>query len=88
MFLIKRIITVISVILGGSLGLIFVAFLNWAFSLSLSFTYIFFIGVIGGAVTGVFASYLITVYLMRKAKRFVVSKLLGLNGRLSTMRSI
>ena len=88
MFVIKRIVTVVSAILGGALGVIIVAFLNWAFSLSLTAANLFFYGVAGGAVAGVLGSYLVTIYLMRKAKRFVATKLMGLHDRMSAMRRV
>ena len=88
MFLFKRIITLISVILGGASGIIFLGFINWAFSLSLTFGHVFFYGVIGGAVAGVFTSYLVTVYLMKKAKRFVQNKLSGIASHFNTMRRV
>jgi hypothetical protein len=88
MFVIKRIVTVVSAVFGGALGLIIVAFLNWAFSLSLTAANLFLYGVGGGVVTGVLGSYLLTVYLMKKARRFLTDKFMGLNSRMSTLRRV
>lgn len=88
MFLLKRIVTVVSAVFGGALGLIIVAFCNWAFTLSMTAGHVFFYGAIGGALLGILASYLLTIYLMKKAKRFVAQKLMGLSGRLSNLRRV
>ncbi len=88
MFKIKKIITVIAAIMGSSIGLLFMAFINWAFSLSLTFTNVFFIGVIGGAVLGVLGTYLLTIYLMNKAKRFVQNKFMNTGNRLTISKRV
>ena len=71
MFFIKRIITIVSAILGASFGLILLSFINWAFSLSITFSYVFIAGVGFGAIGGVLTAYLLTRYLMNKARKFV-----------------
>lgn len=88
MFLLKRIIIILSATIGGSLGIILLALVNWAFSLSLTFSHVFVYGIISGAATGVVSSYMLTVYLMKKAKRFVEAKFGGLASRSGIVRTI
>lgn len=88
MFLVKRIITILSGFIGGALGIIFLAFINWVFSLSITQGQVFVYGVVGGAVLGIVTSYLITIYLVRKAKRFVQGKFGGDSNRLTILKRV
>ncbi len=88
MFFIKRIITIVSAILGASLGLILLSFINWAFSLSITFSHVFIAGVGFGAVGGVLTAYLLTRYLMNKARKFIEDRNSKMSARFTTLRSI
>lgn len=88
MFLIKRLVTFISATLGASLGIIISALANWALNLHASYSHVFLYGVFFGALGGVAAAYLLTIYLMRRAKKFVKRKVDEYSGRFTTLRSI
>jgi|GEM_PF-3083208 len=75
MFLIKRVVTIISAILGASMGIILLGLINWVFNLSISFGNLFIFGIIGGAFAGIAAAYLLTLYLMKRAKKFLREKI-------------
>jgi hypothetical protein len=49
---------------------------------------VFLYGLFGGAVLGILTSYLITMYLVRKAKRFVQDKFGGGGNRLTILKSV
>ena len=87
MFLIKRIVTIISATLGASLGLLVAAFANWALNLHATFSHVFLYGTFLGAIGGVGAAYMLTIYLMKKAKKFVKAKVEQYSQRF-TLRSI
>ncbi len=88
MFFIKRLVTFISATLGASLGIIVSAFVNWTLNLHTSFSHVFLYGVFFGALSGVAVAYLLTIYLMRKAKKFVKRKVDEYSGRFTTLRRI
>ena len=88
MFLIKRIVTIIAATLGASMGIILAAFANWAFNIQASFSHVFLYGVFFGGLGGIAAAYLLTIYLMRKAKKFVKGKVDQYSARFTTLRGI
>ena len=88
MFLIKRIVTIIAATLGASMGIILAAFSNWALNIQASFTHVFLYGVFFGGLGGIAAAYLLTIYLMRKAKKFVKGKVDQYSARFTTLRSV
>ena len=88
MFLIKRIVTIIAATLGASMGIILAAFANWAFNLQASFSHVFLYGVFLGGLGGIAAAYLLTIYLMKKAKKFVKGKVDQYSSRFTALRSI
>lgn len=88
MILIKRIIVIISSILGASLGMILLALINAAFHFNLSFSQVSVYGIFGGILLGIAAGYYIVYLIIKKARRFLNNKLGGALGRFEFLRRI
>jgi hypothetical protein len=85
---ITRILTTITSVLGAFVGIISLGLINVAFSLHLSFANVFLYGLVGGILFGVVAGYLAMYYIMRKARRFIFSKLGAGLSQLSFLRRL
>ena len=88
MFLIKRIIIIVSSVLGACAGLILLALINAAFHFNLTFSQVSLFGILGGIVMGIVAGYYIIYLVVRRAKRFINNKLAGAAGRFGFLKRI
>lgn len=88
MFIIKRIIVVISSILGACVGMILLSLINAAFHFNLTFSQVSLFGIIGGIVMGIVAGYYIMYLIVKRAKRFINNKLAGAAGRFGFLKRI
>lgn len=88
MFLIKRIIVIVSSILGACAGLALLALMNAAFHFDLTFSQVSLFGILGGIVMGIVSGYYIIYLIVRRAKRFINNKLAGAAGRFGFLKRI
>lgn len=88
MFIIKRIIITISAILGASAGMTLLALMNAAFHFNLSFSQVSIYGIAGGILLGIGAGYFLVYLFVKKARRFIISRLAGTLGRFGFLRRI
>jgi uncharacterized protein YacL len=88
MFLIKRIIVVISSILGACLGIVLLALMNATFHFNLSFSQVSLFGILGGILLGIVSGYYIMYLIVRRARRFISNKLAGAAGRFGFLKRI
>ncbi len=88
MFLIKRIIVVISSVLGACLGMILLAMMNAAFHFDLTFSQVSLFGISGGILMGIVSGYYIMHLMVRRARRFIYTKLAGAAGRFGFLKRI
>jgi hypothetical protein len=85
---IRRIVTTITSILGAFIGIIALGLINVAFSLHLSFANVFLFGLGGGILFGIVAGYIAMYYVVRKARRFIFTKLSAGFSQLSFLRRL
>jgi len=88
MFIIKRIIVIISSILGACLGMVLLALMNAAFHFNLSFSQVSLFGILTGILIGIAAGYYIMYLMVKRARRFINNKLAGALGRFEFLRRI
>lgn len=78
MIFIKRIITIITSILGAAVGIVSTGLFNWSLHLGLSFGNVLLYGIGGGILFGIIAGYIATYYLINKTRRFIINKVSSL----------
>ncbi len=88
MFLLKRVIVIISSILGAFAGMVLLALLNAAFHFNLSFSQVSLYGILGGILMGIAAGYYIMYLVVKRARRFINNKLAGTLGRFGFLRRL
>ena len=88
MFLIKRIITVALAVIGSLASIILLALINAVGHTGLTGGQVVLYGLIGGVVIGVLAGYLITAYIIRKARKFLFNKFGNMVQRFNFMKRV
>lgn len=88
MFLIKRIIVIVTSILGAFAGMVLLALMNAAFHFNLSLSQVSLFGILAGIAAGIALGYYFIYLIMKRARRFINTKLVGALGRFSFLRRI
>jgi len=88
MFLIKRIITVALSVIVSLASIILLAIINSLAHTGLTGGQVVLYGLLTGIVLGVFTGYFVTYLLVRKARKFIYTRLGNVLGRLSFLRRV
>ena len=88
MFLIKRIIVVVTSILGAFAGMVLLALINAAFNFNLSFSQVSVYGIAAGVASGIALGYYFVYQITKRARRFINTKLAAALGRFGFLRKI
>ena len=88
MFLIKRVIVIVTSILGAFAGMVLLALMNAAFHFNLSLSQVSLFGISAGVLAGIAAGYYFIYLIIKRARRFISTRLAGALGKFGFLRRI
>ena len=88
MFLFKRIIVIVTSIIGAFAGMVLLALANAAFHFNLSLSQVSLFGIAAGVIAGIALGYYFVYVIIRRTRRFINTRLAGALGKFGFLRRI